>query len=143
MDPEMVSLYSDDKPLNIKSAEALLTAAISRFEGLFIVLDALDECSESERKYLVTLMTRLLASNESNCQIKIFLTSRPEEDLHRLLKDRPSYQIDANDTANDIRPFVAAALGDLITSGALLNGNVTSELRIELVETISSQADGM
>lgn len=139
----MVSLYSDDKPLNIKSAEALLTAAISRFEGLFIVLDALDECSESERKYLVTLMTRLLTSNESNCQIKIFLTSRPEEDLHRLLKDRSSYQIDANDTANDIRPFVAAALGDLITSGALLNGNVSSELRLELVETISNQADGM
>lgn len=139
----MVSLYSDDTPLNIKSAEALLTAAISRFEGLFIVLDALDECRESERKYLVTLMTRLLTLNESNCQIKIFLTSRPEEDLHRLLKDRSSYQIDANDTANDIRPFVAAALGDLITSGALLNGKVTSELRIELVETISSQADGM
>lgn len=143
MDPEMMTLYNNDQPLNIKSAEALLAAALSRFVSLFIVVDALDECSETERKYLVMLLTRLLTLDGCKCQIKIFLTSRPEEDLRRLLGDHSSYQIDANDTAKDIRPFVAAALSGLITSGTLLNGNVTSELRTELVETISSQADGM
>lgn len=141
LDLQVTSVFDNGTPLNLKSSEISFTSALAEFERVYIVLDALDECSEGERKSIVTLLSGQLALQD--CQIKIFLTSRPENDLIRLLKDHATYCIDANDTAKDIRPFVTASLNDHITSGALLGGNVSSELRQELIETLSGQADGM
>lgn len=135
----MMSAYKNGTSLDKKSSEISLAAVLASFEQTFIVVDALDECSVEERKTIVMLLTRLLKGS----RVKIFLTSRPEIDLHRLLQDSASHAIDANDTAKDIRPFVAAALDDYITSGALLSGKVTAELREELEDILSVQADGM
>lgn len=139
LEPKMVSAFKDGTSMDNKSSEIALTAVLDSFEQTFIVIDALDECSVDERKAVVMLLTRLLKGS----RVKIFLTSRPENDLRRLLKDTVSHEIDTNDTAKDIGPFVAATLEDHITSGALLSGKVTSELRAELVDILSAQADGM
>lgn len=141
LDPPIVSIFDSDTHLNLKSTEVSFAAALSQFEKVFVVVDALDECSEEERKSIVMLLTRQLKLE--GCQIKVFLTSRPENDLRQLLKDNPSHQIDANDTSKDITPFVVAALDSHIANGMLLGGNVSTGLRRDLVETISGQADGM
>lgn len=139
LDPKIMSAYKNGTSLDKKSSENSLATILASFEQTFIVVDALDECCVEERKAIVKLLTRLLKGS----RVKVFLTSRPEIDLHRLLQDSASHAIDANDTAKDIRPFVAAALDDYITSGALLSGKVTPELRAELVDILSVQADGM
>lgn len=141
-DPEMVTIFDDGSSLDAGSSESLFAAALSRFEQVFVVVDALDECSEEERKSMVMLLIRLLKSNTS-CNMKVFLTSRPENDLSNMLENNPSYQIDANDTSKDITPFVAAALDEHIMNRALLGGHVSLALRKELIEKISVQADGM
>lgn len=140
LDPKMVSTYDNSMLLNIKASESSFATALTRFEKVFVIVDALDECSEEERKCIVMLLTRQLRL--TGTQVKIFLTSRPENDLRQLLQGNTSHQIDANDTTKDITPFVYAAVGDLITSKALLGGDVTS-LRWDLVRTISEKADGM
>ncbi|KAL0631347.1 hypothetical protein Q9L58_009793 [Maublancomyces gigas] len=141
LDPPIVSVFDSGTQLNLKSSEGSFAAALSQFEKVFVVVDALDECSEEERKSIVMLLTRQLKLE--GCRIKVFLTSRPENDLRQLLKDNPSHQIDANDTSKDITPFVVAALDSHIANGMLLGGNVSARLRRDLVETISGQADGM
>lgn len=138
----MVSIFDNGARLNVKSSENLLATALSRFNKAFIVVDALDECSEEERKSVVMLLTRQLGL-EARCRLKILLTSRPENDLRQLLRNNTCHQIDADDTSRDIAPFVAAALTDHITNKALLDGKVSSALRKQLIETISVQADGM
>lgn len=75
--------------------------------------------------------------------MKIFFTSRPENDIQRLLGDNHNYHIDASDTAKDITPFVDSSVNRLIKSGALLGGKVRLALAKELVETISARSDGM
>lgn len=141
MDLPMISIFDNNMSLNLKTSEVSFTTALSRFEKVFIVVDALDECSEEERKSVIMLFTRQLRL--TGTQVKVFLTSRPENDLRQLLLDNNSHQIDANDTAKDIMPFVKAAVDDLIKSKALLGGNVSSALRYDLVRAITSQADGM
>lgn len=141
-DPEMVSLFDDSVSLDAGSAERLFTAILSRLGQVFVVVDALDECSEEERKSIVMIFIRLLKSN-TRCHLKVFLTSRPGSDLSNMLENNPSYQIDANDTSKDITPFVAAALDWQIMNRALLGGHVSLALRKELIDTISVQADGM
>lgn len=137
----MTSLFDNGTPLNAKSSEISFAAVLSQFMKVFVVVDALDECSKEERKSIVMLLTRQL--KVKGCYVKIFLTSRPENDLRQLFKGSHNHHINADDTLKDITPFVAAELNDHITNGALLDGKVTLELRKELVETISAQADGM
>lgn len=142
LDPRMVSIFDDGARLNVKSSKSLFAAALSRFEKAFIVVDALDECSEEERKSVVVFLAQQLRS-ETGCHLKILLTSRPENDLRQLLKNNSSLRIDSNDTSKDITTFVAGALTEHITNGVLLDGNVTATLRKDLIQTISEQADGM
>lgn len=137
----MVSIYDSNNLLTIKTSEISFAATLSQFETAFVVVDALDECSEQDRNSVVTLLTRQLRSNK--CRMKIFFTSRPENDLHRLLGDNHNHHIDVSDTAKDITPFVDSTVNKLIRSGALLGGNVGSVLAKELVKTISAHSDGM
>lgn len=141
LDPNMVSYFDNATSLTAKSSEILFTAALSRFDKVFIIVDALDECCEGERESIVASLTRQLKIE--GCHVKIFLTSRPENDLRRLLKDSHNYHIDTNDTLKDITPFVAAAVADYIKSGKLLGGEVTPVLKEDLIKTISSEAEGM
>lgn len=142
LDPQMVSIFDDGARLNVKSSKRLFAAALSRFEKAFIVVDALDECSEEERKSVVVFLARQLIS-ETRCHLKIFLTSRPENDLRQLLKNNPCLQIDPNEISKDITTFVTGSLTEHITNGALLDGNVTAALKEDLIQTLSEQADGM
>lgn len=138
----MLALFNDGNALNSKTAEMLFTMALARFQSVHVVVDALDECTEEERKATVMLLIRQLNLNPG-CHMKIFFTSRPEHDLQHLLKVCTWHRIDANDTTKDITPFVEAELDDLIESQSILDGNVTVDLRQDLIESITRQADGM
>lgn len=141
MDPQLVAVFDKGISLTMEPSTKLFRAELSRFDETFIVVDALDECSKEERKLLVSFFTGLIRSNPHG--IKILLTSRPESDLEQLLKDNGKFLINANDTTKDIRPYVEAVLTDHITNRANLDGEVKAELKQLLVDTISSQADGM
>lgn len=141
LDPHLLSIFEKGIALSMEPAEAAFKAALSRIDETFIVVDALDECSKVERKSLISLFTRLVSSKSKG--VKILVTSRPENDLHQLLKNTTRFLIDANDTAKDIRPFVESVLTDHITSCAILDGAVTPDLKKRLIDTISLEADGM
>lgn len=141
LDSYTESIFDSNNLLNIRTSETAFGATLSRFEKVFVVVDALDECSQEERNSMVTFLTRQVRLKR--CQMKVFLTSRPENDLHQLLKGTHHHQINANDTAKDIGPFVEASVQRLIKDKALLGGNVGVDLAKELVDKISTQSDGM
>lgn len=78
----MVALFKDGSDLNPKMAETLFATAVARFEKVLVVVDALDECSEKERKATVMLLIRQLNLN-AGCFFKILFMSRPEHDLQQ------------------------------------------------------------
>lgn len=141
LDQYTESIFDSNSLLNIRTSETAFAATLSQFKRVFVVVDALDECSQEERDTMVSFFTRQVRL--AKCQLNIFLTSRPENDLHQLLKNTHTHHIDANDTDKDIRPFVEASLKKLINDKALLGGKVEVELAKELVHKISTQSNGM
>lgn len=142
LDVQMLALFNDGNALNSKTAEALFATALARFQKVHVVVDALDECTEMERKTTVKLLVRQVSLNPGCC-VKLFFTSRPEHDLQHLLKVGTWHEIDVNDTLKDITPFVETELDAVIESRSLLDGNVSEELRRDLIDSITQQADGM
>lgn len=141
MDPRVLTIFDKGIPIGKETAATSLTAAVSRVERTFIVVDALDECSKDERKLLVSFLAELIRSKPHG--VKIFLTSRPESDLEQLLSGSNKFSISADDTTKDIRLYVEHILTQRIVDRAILDGKVEPELKQHLVDTISEQADGM
>ena len=150
MDPELVSVYDQTKPKRFSatstdapSTELLFRRALPTFKATYVVVDALDECEEAEREELVMALTRHTALQ--NCVLKVFVTSRDEKDLTRMLSGTSNFQINADDTTLDIRPFVEIKVEECIINDGILGGkgNVSLELRQDLVDTLVSKADGV
>jgi hypothetical protein len=142
LDQKLVSAYENPDHLASDSSKLLLAETLSRFQKVFIVVDALDECSKEERRSMVELFTRQL--QPKRCHVKVFLTIRLENDLDNLLRNNLHHRITVEDTSKDIKPFVTATVKKLIECGDLLPGQiVTPELKEYLIVTLNKKADGM
>ena len=150
MDSELVSAYDYAKSkgfnatsIDASSTDSLFRGALSTFKSTYVVIDALDECEEAEREELVIALKR--HTELRDYVVKIFVTSRDERDLARMFSGTSDFQINADDTALDIRPFVEMKVEACINKGDILGGkgNVTPELRKDLIDTLVSKADGM
>jgi hypothetical protein len=67
-------------------------------------LDALDECEVQNQVDLIEVFDYLLA--QAFNPLKIFISSRPDYNIRRKLKDRANIEIQANDNYDDITKFV-------------------------------------
>ena len=152
IDPELVSIYDqarskgfDATSVDPSSTISLFRRALLTFKAAYVVIDALDECEEAERNELVMALESHVSLKHYG--VKVFVTSRDERDLPvaRMFSRTSNFRIDADDTARDIRPFVEARVEEYITRGEILGGkgNVTPELREDLVDILVNQADGM
>ena len=148
LEPNLVSIFEKEKKsghpstsLDFRETRRYFEGAISRCGDLFIVVDALDECETAERDEVTTFLSSLLERGED--RVKILITSRPEDDLSLAFDGQASYRIDVNDTANDIEPFVANRVDQLVQSRKLLRGGVSPQLRSEIIDTLNRKADGM
>ena len=127
----------------ILPAPYLFRRALLTFKATYVVIDALDECEEAERNELVMALESHVSLKHYG--VKVFVTSRDEKDLARMSSRTSDFRIDADDTARDIRLVVKARVEEYITNGEILGGegNVTPELRKDLVDILVNQADGM
>jgi hypothetical protein len=49
---------------------------------MYLIVDAMDESDETERREIVRLLWNLTDSTNSKCTVKVFLASRPINELH-------------------------------------------------------------
>ena len=149
LEPDLVSAFKIEKgsghpstSLSFSKTKQYFTPAMSRCGDLFIVVDALDECEIGERDDITIFLKSLLGEGETN-RVKILITSRPEDDLHVNFEDQSSYRIDVHDTTEDIKPFVASRVNELIQSKKLLRGGVSQELKEAIIATLNHKSNGM
>lgn len=138
LDERIISTFENDASLTEELCEGFLAAAFGRFRKVFVVVDALDECSEKERKSTIKMFNRHIRL--AGCSVKVFLTSRPERDLEQLLNGNFNYFVDADDTSKDITPFVSATVDQCISDGLLV---VSPDLKKYLIGTLNAKANGM
>lgn len=90
------------KALNFATVWKIFAGHISHLGPATIVVDALDECRDSE------ILIQSLRSMAGAYNIGIILTSRKEEYLYQLLHQSPSLEVVPDDIDADIKAFVEA-----------------------------------
>jgi hypothetical protein len=123
--------------INDEAATQLLREFVDSFPQTTLVLDALDECEEAVRMELVDSLENLALS--ATKPVKVFISSRLEQDIAERFKDGPNVAITATDNKNDIAVFVAAE----IARRPLWRQKVSKQLRSEVIKTLCEKSNGM
>ncbi|KAF8248602.1 hypothetical protein K440DRAFT_599937, partial [Wilcoxina mikolae CBS 423.85] len=99
---------------------------------LFIILDAIDESIEGDRRSIIELICQL-CSDKNSCNIKVFLASRPVAELKLRIRDHHQVIIMQEQNKDDISRFAASFL-NLHLSGKILR---------EATDYITENAEGV
>ena len=128
--------------LSIDEATRLLVRTVEQRSVTYIFLDALDECERTTRHELTKALEKIL--NDSPCLIKIFVSSRDDQDIVLSLENYPNIVIDARQNQHDIAFYISERTQTLINEKRLLGAHsVTGELQENIRKRLSEGAQGM
>lgn len=110
------------------------------FTRFFILVDALDESPQEQRKEIFKMITNLV--DRLQC-VQVFVTSRKEEDIINMFHQlkAPKIEIEAKNNTADIEIYVHGKVETLISEGDLKLQNRT--LHDKIVQELIGKADGM
>lgn len=144
----VVSIYNARKQtgfssnsLAFKESLALIISLTGAYSQTTIVVDALDECDPLKRQRFLHSLEEII--NCSSGLVKIFVSSRDDNDIVRQLDGVPNLWIEAKDNKDDIECFVESEINRCIDSGELLDGVVDKGLRGKIIESLTKGAQGM
>lgn len=106
-----------------------------------IIIDALDECDPLRRHSLLGALDRII--QESSGLVKVFVSSRDDEDIQQRLEKSQNIYIDASDNSGDIENFVQRELESAIASKRLLGGKLPDGLESHILQQLVNGAGGM
>ena len=169
-DPDAVLASVSRQLSSVRDRKALLPPAIERYkkqgegfrpDGLYteqsrelvvelielhgaatIVVDALDECDPEKRHSLLNAFEYIL--KESAGLVKIFVSSRDDQDITWTLQDYPSLIVEKKKNCQDIEAFVKIETEFLVKQIRLLrNSQARGEMQALIIEQVCEGADGM
>ena len=118
-----------------------LILAFAEQNPITIIIDALDECDPSKRHDLLTAIETLI--RDSSNLVKIFVSSRDDNDIVCRLSDSSNIYIHARDNGEDIERFVKTEVAQSIELKRLLDGKVPGYLKDQIVNALTQGAQGM
>ncbi|WQF77080.1 Putative NACHT nucleoside triphosphatase, P-loop containing nucleoside triphosphate hydrolase [Colletotrichum destructivum] len=131
-------------PLHLEESKDLIIKLLDQYKyaTMTIVIDALDECAEASRGRLLELLEDLLMT--SPCLLKIFVSSRDDQDIVYRLDTYPNLHLSSDRNSEDIDLFVRTETTHLIGRGELLRSSTRKrELRDKIVNELTDNAHGM
>jgi hypothetical protein len=128
--------------LGIDDSRVLILQLAEHYPLTTIVIDALDECDPERRTDLLETLESIL--QESSSLVKIFVSSRSDQDIVLHLQDYPKLELSSEKNKDDISSFVTAETYNLIQRKKLLALSTNKEkLKIEIIKQVTKNADGM
>lgn len=128
--------------LRLQETRGLILQLTEHYPTVIIIIDALDECNPATRKDLLAAIEFLL--RESPRLVKIFVSSRDDQDIMYKLQGYPNLELSSDRNSGDIAKFVESETSRLIESGDLLRFSSTrQELQQKIIRDIVSGAAGM
>jgi hypothetical protein len=129
-----------DPPYSVSRLQQCLQNLITHYEGIFLVLDGLDELSQEGQAFTLNLIRDVLRQPQPI--VKVLITSRPEERLIREhLKGWKTLELSAGDIQEDIELFVTGEIDAIIAHGSAYFP--MARMRQEIVRTLTEKAHGM
>ena len=139
LSPEVLNSYEhhfrqNTRPL-VSDISNLICSEVQRFSKVYIVIDALDECPESDRTRDVFLTELLkLPSNAY-----LLVTSRPNSLIESILTEARCLEISAH--VDDVRQHVAARIAN--KAPLLKHIAANPSLKDKIISVITERAQGM
>lgn len=128
--------------LRSREIRELIVQLTSHYPTATIILDALDECDLKARRELLADIEFIL--QRSSCPLKIFVSSRNDQDIVYKLQGYPNLEMSSSRNFGDIKKFVESETGRLIACGAMLRFSpIKQELHQTIIEDVVSGAKGM
>lgn len=129
-------------PLRIEESLSLIIQLTEHYPMTIIVIDALDECDPSKRTDLLEAFEQIL--QQSSNLVKIFVSSRDDQDITPKLQTYPNMEISSGRNLDDITRFVKMETNRLVQKRKLLRYSQAREEMEELiVNTVIVGAAGM
>ncbi len=126
--------------LSLEECQDQLRELTEIYPQTTLVLDALDECDKTTRVGLVKFLNELV--RDSPRLLKIFVASRPDQDLWIELESGPNVEIKADDSEEDIEKYVEDAITNT-NSPHFWRQGISNELRKHVCTTLLSRSEGM
>lgn len=139
----LLALYklraTNDSAPKLSELQASMETVVGSFTQVFLVIDAIDECSEADRKVLLPYIVKLFG--ECPGRLKIFATSRPEPDITRAFTSEMfnTIQIEAKKVDEDIKDYVKHELKHRIHEYCDIDEDLMSDIEL----TLTTKAGGM
>ena len=143
--------YRGDSQPRYEELKSTFLAIAQQFDSIFLVLDALDECTPGQRTELCDFfsgivelsVTSTVVTSTDHGNVKLFVTSRKEPDIERVFerKSFPTIEILAEKVDGDIKVYVQAQIEQRLQDGRLFLGNTA--LKDKILDTLTAKAGGM
>ena len=161
--------YQNHSQPNSEELRSVFLAIAKHCTSMFLVLDALDECSPDQRKELCEFFSNIIESSSATADpslddsapacaggsdgtqqpssslgaIKLFVTSRKEPDIERVFRQKsfPTVEIEAKKVDRDIKIYVNAQIEQRIQDERLILRDVA--LKDKILTTLTTKASGM
>jgi hypothetical protein len=131
---------SEPTKLTLEECVGLILALLETNPAT-IVIDALDECDPARRHELLLALDRI--REESASLVKVFVSSRDNQDIVCRLNNVPDVFIHATDNCEDIENFIRLQVNQSTKNKTLLCGNVTEGLKSRIISSLIEGAQGM
>ncbi|KAL5086890.1 hypothetical protein Trisim1_008639 [Trichoderma cf. simile WF8] len=143
MKKSLIKLYRENRKNGLKlgfdACKEQLLESVNLYPQTIVILDGLDECDATSRGKLITILANLV--NDAQHPVKIFISSRREQDIVKLLPAGSIIEIDVNDNRNDIEKFIEEKMEEI--EGGGLWESIPKELKSEIKSTLCKGSDGM
>lgn len=98
-----------------------LVSLITSFSEVFIFIDGIDECDQSDIKEILKFVQRLSASPSLRSSSKIFIASRKEVDVQRTILSCISVTAGGGEHSEDIRRYIEKTVDDRTANSGHIN----------------------
>ncbi|KAK5630889.1 hypothetical protein RRF57_006604 [Xylaria bambusicola] len=122
--------------LSFEHCRYQLLESINLYHNTTLVLDALDECEPNSRGQILEIIEFLIS--KSGNSLKVFISSRPDQDIRDRFLKTPNIEIQATDNEEDIQKFVR----EKITQHRNWRG-MSQRLQNDIVEKFFTKSQGM
>ena len=128
---------------HFQELQDIFLATVQQFDSVFLVLDALDECTLDQWKELCEFFARIVELSNGTHHVKLFVASRKELDIERafLRKSFPTIEVEARKVDSDIELYVQAQIEKLLQDGSLTLNNIM--LKEKILTALTTNAGGM
>ena len=137
--------YSNDSQPMYDELRTVFLAIIRQFGRIFIVLDALDECTLDQRKELCDFLFSITATTSTGAGgiVKLFVASRKEPDIERAFRQKsiPTIEVAAAKVDNDIEVYVKAQIELRLQDERLILRDIA--LKDKILSALTTKSGGM